>query len=260
MFSLENRVALITGAGRGIGRAIAEAFAKAGAKVAISARTKIELEEVVASITHAGGVAVALAADLSQPDAAYRLAQDVAEAIDPIDILVNNAGIGSSSDPRPVADFDDAFWELTLALNLTAPYKLCKAVLGHMRQQKWGRIVNVSSINGKVPSLHGAAYTASKHGLLGLTKTLALEVAREGITVNAICPGPVHTRMNDKRIEYDAQRRGVTFAEQERDMTPIGGRLEPSDIAPLALYFASEEAHMVTGQSYNVDGGIVMCA
>jgi NAD(P)-dependent dehydrogenase (short-subunit alcohol dehydrogenase family) len=127
-----------------------------------------------------------------------------------------------------------------------------------MRHRRWGRIINVSSINGKVPSLHGVAYTASKHGLLGLTKTLALELAREGITVNAICPGPVHTVMNDRRIEYDARRRGVSFDDIERDMTPIGGRLEPEDVAPLAVYLASDEAHMVTGQAYNVDGGVLM--
>ena len=139
----------------------------------------------------------------------------------PIDILVNNAGIGSSTNPKPVADFNDEFWELTLNLNLTVPYKLSKAVLPHMRKQHWGRIINIASINSKMPSLHGAAYAASKHGLLGLTRTLALEVAREGITVNAICPGPVHTIMNDKRIEYDAQRRGMTFKEIEQAMTPM---------------------------------------
>ena len=163
------------------------------------------------------------------------------------------------SDPRPVADFNDDFWELTLYLNLTVPYKLSKAVLPHMREQHWGRIINIASINGKMPSLHGAAYTASKHGLLGLTRTLALEVAREGITVNAICPGPVHTVMNDRRLEYDAKRRGLTFEEIEKAMTPIGGRLEPEDLAPMAIYLASNEARMTTGQAYNVCGGVLLC-
>src|SRR5262249_28775889 len=120
------------------------------------------------------------------------------------------------------------------------------------------RIINIASINGRAPSLHGAAYTASKHGLLGLTRTLALEVAREGITVNAICPGPVHTVMNDRRLVYDAQRRGVTIAELEATATPIGRRVEPEEIAPLAVYLASEDARMVTGQAYNVCGGLVM--
>jgi len=258
MFSLNDRSALVTGAGRGIGRAIAETLAQAGAKVAVTARTTRELDEVVAGIRKGGGHAVALAADLSQPEVPYQLAKQAAAQLGAIDILVNNAGIGSSSNPKPVIDFDDEFWELSLTLNLTAPYKLSKTVLPAMVERKRGRIINVASINGKIPSLHGAAYTASKHGLLGFTKTLALEVANSGITVNAICPGPVHTLMNDKRLEYDAQRRGTTVAEIEKSLTPIGGRLEPIDIAPLAVYLASDEARTVTGQSWNIDGGVCM--
>ncbi|MBI3821042.1 MAG: SDR family oxidoreductase, partial [Planctomycetes bacterium] len=233
MFSLQNRIALVTGAGRGIGRAIAVALAQAGARVGITARTASELDDAVQAITKTGGMAVAIVADLLHKDAPATILQQMTAKLGPVDILVNNAGLGSSSDPRPIADFNDEFWERTLYLNLTVPYKLSKAVLPHLRQKKWGRIINIASINGKMPSLHGAAYAASKHGLLGLTRTLALEIAKEGITVNAICPGPVHTVMNDKRLEYDAKRRGITFAEIEQSMTPIGGRLEPEDVAPL---------------------------
>lgn len=258
MFSLKNRVALITGAGRGIGRAIAEAFARQGARVALTARTGTELDAVVDGIRSQGGEAIALVVDLTGPDVPRQVVAEVAQRLGPIEILVNNAGLGSSADPRPILEFRDEFWEETLRLNLTVPYLLCKAVLPTMLDKKWGRIINVASINGKVPSIHGAAYTASKHGLLGLTKTLAMEVAQTGITVNAVCPGPVHTLMNDRRIQYDAQRRGLAFEEIEKAMTPIGGRLEPEDIAPLAVYFASDEARMVTGQSYNIDGGIVL--
>ena len=145
-----------------------------------------------------------------------------------------------------------------MAVNLTAPYLLCKAALPSMLARRWGRVINVASINGKIGSLHGAAYAASKHGLLGLTRTLAMEVARDGITVNAICPGPVHTVMNDRRVAYDAQRRGVSFEEQANSMTAIGGRLEPEDVAPLAVYLAGDEARMVTGQAFNVCGGVLM--
>ncbi len=258
MFSLINRSALVTGAGRGIGRAIAEALAAAGAKVALTARTTRELDDVVGGIRKAGGAALALSADLSKPDVPNQVAQQAASQLGPIDILVNNAGIGSSANPKPLVDFDDSFWELSLALNLTAPYKLCKALLPGMLERRWGRIINVASINGKMPSVHASAYTASKHGLLGLTKALALEVAANGVTVNAICPGPVHTVMNDKRLEYDARRRGTTVADIEKTLTPIGGRLEPADIAPLAVYLASDEARTVTGQSWNIDGGICM--
>ncbi len=258
MFSLKNRLALVTGAGRGIGRAIAEVLASAGAHLALNARTSSELNEVVDGIRAKGGQASAFRADLSQPPVLAELLAQVAAQAGPIDILVNNAGIGSSADPKPVAQFDDTFWDLTLWLNLTVPYRLSKAVLPHMRQQRWGRIINIASINSKMPGLHGAAYTASKHGLLGLTRTLALETAKEGITVNAICPGPVRTVMNDKRIAYDAQRRGVSFEEQEKGMTPIGGRLEPADIAPMAVYLASDQARMITGQAYNICGGVLL--
>ena len=255
---LKDKVALVTGAGRGIGRAIALEMAGAGAKVAVTARTAAELEEVVGKIRQQGGQAHAIVADLSDRASVPHILTAVTGAFGPVEILVNNAGIGSSSDPKPVVNFDDAFWDLTLLLNLTIPYLLSKAVLPPMISHKWGRIINIASINSKVPSLHGAAYTASKHGLFGLTKTLALEVARDGITVNAVCPGPVHTLMSDKRVAYDAERRGVSYADQEASLTPMGRRLEPEEVAPLALFLASDAARMVTGQGWNVCGGVAL--
>jgi NAD(P)-dependent dehydrogenase (short-subunit alcohol dehydrogenase family) len=258
MARLHDRVALITGGGRGIGRAIAEAFAREGARVAVTARTAAELDDVVAAVTAAGGRAVALRADLAERDAPARLVRELTEKLGPTDVLVNNAGVGSSSNPKPFVDFDDAFWDLSLAVNLTAPYLLCKAVLPAMLARRRGRIINVASINSRIPSIHAAAYVASKHGLLGLTRALALEVARDGITVNAVCPGPVHTVMNDRRVAYDAQRRGVSFEEQAGSMTLLGRRLEPEEIAPLAVYLASDEAAAVTGQAFNICGGIAM--
>src|SRR5262245_23242280 len=171
MPKLQDKVALVTGAGRGIGRAIALDFAREGAKVAVTARTAKELEEVVGKIKAGGGQSCAIVADLSDRAACKRVIQAVNDAFGPVDILVNNAGIGSSSDPKPVIHFDDNFWDLTLNLNLTVPYLLSKAVLPAMVKKRWGRIINIASINSKVPSLHGAAYTASKHGLWGLTKT-----------------------------------------------------------------------------------------
>jgi NAD(P)-dependent dehydrogenase (short-subunit alcohol dehydrogenase family) len=207
-------------------------------------------------VQSAGGKALAIRVDLVDPAAPAQVVRQVLEAFGAIDILVNNAGIGSSSSPRPVVDFDDEFWNKTLALNLTAPYKLSKAVLPIMLQKKWGRMINIASINGKLPAIHGAAYTASKHGLLGLTRTLALEVLRDGITVNAICPGPVKTEMNERRVEYDAKRLGLSMAELESRLTPIGRRLEPEEIVPMALLLASEESAAITGQAFNVCGGV----
>lgn len=258
MSQLAKRVALVTGAGRGIGRAIALAFAAEGAAVALTARTTAELSDAVDAIHSAGGTALALPADLADRQVPQQLVDEVEQALGPVEILVNNAGIGSSASPRPLIEFDDEFWDLTLAVNLTAPYLLCKAVLPGMLARRWGRIITVASINGKVGSLHGAAYAASKHGVLGLTRTLALEVAGHGITVNAICPGPVHTVMNDRRIEYDAQRRGVTLKDLEAGLTPLGRRLEPEEIAPLAVYLASNASAAVIGQAINIDGGVLM--
>ena len=255
---LQDRVALVTGAGRGIGRAIALAFAAEGAKLAITARTVSELDEVVVQIRSAGGTALAMPADLADQSLPSRLVADVEQSLGPVEILVNNAGIGSSADPRAVVDFSDEFWEQTLKVNLTAPYLLSKAVLPGMLARKWGRIIMIASINGKIGALHGAAYAASKHGLLGFTRTLAMEVASQGITVNAICPGPVHTVMNDRRVDYDAKRRGVAFDEQAAGLTPLGRRLEPEEIAPLAVYLASSAAASVVGQAINIDGGVLM--
>ena len=253
---LEGRVALITGASRGIGRAIARGYAREGAAVSVTARSADDLASLVEEIRQDGGRALAIPADLTDAALPARVVQQVLDSFGTIDILVNNAGIGSSSSPRPTVDFDDAFWNKTLALNLTAPYLFTKAVLPVLLAKKWGRIINIASINGKLPAIHGAAYTASKHGLLGLTRTVALEVAREGITVNAICPGPVHTEMNDRRLAYDAGRLGISIPELESRLTPIGRRLEPEEIVPMALLLAAGESAAITGQAFNVCGGI----
>lgn len=257
---LSGKVALVTGASRGIGRAIASGYAREGANVAVTGRTEEDLRSIVDQIdsfgSHSGSRALRITADLFEASAPSQVVARTLQAFGRIDILVNNAGIGSSSNPRPVVDFDDDFWDKTLLLNLTVPYKLSKAVLPQMLERNNGRIINIASINAKLPALHGAAYTASKHGLLGLTRTLALEVARNGVTVNAICPGPVRTEMNDRRLDYDAKRLGTSRAEIEARLTPIGRRLEAEEIVPMALLLASDESAAITGQAFNVCGGI----
>jgi NAD(P)-dependent dehydrogenase (short-subunit alcohol dehydrogenase family) len=242
----EGLKAIVTGGASGIGATTVDHLLARGCAVAV-----LDLAP-----EGAAPGAVAIQCDVSETKSVNAAVDRAARLLGGIDILVNNAGIGSSSSPRPVVDFDDEFWNKTLALNLTAPYKLSKAVLPIMLEKKWGRIINIASINGKLPALHGAAYTASKHGLLGLTRTLALEVARDGITVNAICPGPVKTEMNERRVEYDAKRLGLSMAELESRLTPIGRRLEPEEIVPMALLLALDESAAITGQAFNVDGGV----
>ncbi len=255
---LKNRVALVTGAGRGIGRAIAMALIQEGATVAGTARTGSELESLTKQIRDAGGIGMAITADLADASSPSRIVSEVQNAFGGVDILVNNAGVVSAEDPRPLVGFNDEFWQRTIAVNLTAVYLLCKAILPALLQKKAGRIINIASLAGKTGLMHGCAYAASKHGLIGLTRTLALEVADQGITVNAICPGAVRSVANDKRVDYDAKRLGVSFDELERRLTPLGRRLEPAEIAPLAVFLASDEAAAITGQAFNVCGGTLM--
>lgn len=258
---MKNRVALVTGGGRGIGKAIALALAENGARVAITARTKTELDAVS---NEAGGDRMfPIVADLSDAAAPAQIVATVMRELGPVEILVNNAGIGSGQegekgDPRSIVDFDDAFWELTLRVNLTAPYVLTRLVLPKMIEHRWGRLINIASINAKIPALHGSAYTASKHALAGFTKVAALEFAEFGITANAICPATTRSRMNDRRLRYDAKRLSVSVADLERGSTPLGRRLEPEEVATLAVYLASDGAGAVNGQIIDVTGGKAM--
>jgi NAD(P)-dependent dehydrogenase (short-subunit alcohol dehydrogenase family) len=255
---LEGKSALITGASKGIGRSIALAFAAEGADIAATARNEAELASLHAEVTGLGRRCTVIAVDLAAAGAADQIFDHASAALGDIHILVNNAGIGSSASPRPVVDYDDAFWEQVLLVNLTVPYHLIRRVLPQMLARKQGRIINVASIVGKVGLVHGAGYAASKHGLLGLTRTLALEVTGSGVTVNAICPGPVHSLVADIRLAHDAQRTGRTIEEIERGATLLGRRLEPDEVSPLALYLASDDAAAMSGQSINIDGGVLM--
>lgn len=255
---MQNRVALVTGAGRGIGRATAKELAAQGARVAVTARSKGELDTLVDEINAEGGQALAIVADLSDRSSPAAVLQQVQSALGPVEILVNNAGIGSSSNPKPLIDFDDNFWDLTFAINVTAPYLLTKLALPVMIERRWGRIVNIASINAKVASFHGAAYTASKHAIAGLTKAAANEVGGTGVTVNAVCPGVTRSLMNDKRLEYDSERTGVSFEELERQASPLGRRLEPEEIAAAVAFLATDAARAINGQLLNVCGGKVM--
>jgi NAD(P)-dependent dehydrogenase (short-subunit alcohol dehydrogenase family) len=255
---LKNRTALVTGASRGIGRSIALAFAKEGADLAVTARTAEDLESLQALVTGMGVRCTTIVADLAKSDCVETIAKQFNQEFDHLDILVNNAGlgsIGSSFEPKPVVHFEDRVWEMTLFVNLTVPYMLCKAFLPGMLNRKYGRIINVTSVPGRVGLLYGSAYSASKHGLIGFTASLAAEVVRDGITVNGISPGPVHSATNDRRVAFDSRRLGKPLEEYLAGMTPLGRRLEPDEVAPSVVFLASEEASVITGQNLIVTAG-----
>jgi NAD(P)-dependent dehydrogenase (short-subunit alcohol dehydrogenase family) len=255
---LKNKTALVTGGGRGIGAAIAVAFAQQGADVMVAARSDDQLQDTLSKIKATGRKGIAIPADLSQRETLASFVESFFAQIPSIDILVNNAGIGSGMNAKLVVDFDDDFWDTTIALNLTAPYLLTKAFLPGMIKAGWGRVINISSVAGKMGYPAGAAYSASKHGLIGLTRTAALETATTGVTVNAICPGPIRTQMLARRMQATAELSGEPVADMEKTMNPMQRLLEPDEVAGLAVFLASDSAKSVTGQAYNISGGSMM--
>jgi len=255
---LKDKTALVTGGGRGIGAAIAVAFARQGADVIVAARSVDQLAQTVNAIEATGRKGIAIPADLSRREAIASWVESIFSQNLSIDILVNNAGIGSGFNAKPVVDFDDDFWDKSIALNLTVPYLLTKAFLPGMIKAGWGRVINISSILGKIGISTGAAYSASKHGLIGLTRSAALETATTGVTVNAICPGPIRTSMLARRMKATAEVSGESLADMEKNMNPMQRLLEPDEVAEVAVFLASDGAKGITGQAYNISGGSIM--
>ncbi len=256
MESIEGRVALVTGGGRGSGRSIALTLARAGAHVAVAARTVAEIEAVAAEIAALGRRTHFFPLDVSDRATLARAPAEVAGALGPIDILVNNAGTYASV---PVQRMEDATWDGVIAVNLTAPVLLTRACLPSMYDRGFGRVINVASVAGKVGLKYGAAYSASKHGLIGFTRTLALEGARKGVTANAICPSWTETQMMDDAVA--AVARATNRAESEAReailrTTPLGRAALPDEVAEAAVFLAANGA--VTGQAIHVDCGEVM--
>jgi len=248
---LADKTVLVTGAGSGIGRAIAEAFARAGARVIAH-----DLVPSALAVAEAIG-ANFLQADLADQDAVRALAQAaLARAGGRVDILVNNAGFQQI---HSVEEFPEATWNRMIQVMLTAPFQLIKYLLPAMKANRWGRIINIASLHSVVASPYKSAYISAKHGLLGLTRTVALEAAPFGVTVNAICPAYVRTPLVDQQIADQARTLNIPEDEViERVMlapAAIKRLVEPEEVAAFALYLASDHAGVITGAAHMLDLG-----
>lgn len=243
---LQNRVAVVTGASRGLGRAIALALADAGADVALLARDRQRLEAVAAEIRQRGRKSLALCCDVSSEAQVTSAAGQIRATFGAVHIVVNSAGINLR---KPITEFTLEEWHRVLETNLTGVFLVCRALIPLMRAQGYGRILNLTSIMSHVALPGRTAYAASKTGLLGFTRALALELAPEGITVNGISPGPVATEMNRPLLENPDLQREFT------SKIPLGRWGKEEEIAALALYLCSEAAGWITGTDICIDGG-----
>ena len=255
---LKGKVVLVTGGGRGIGRAIAIAFATQGSRVAITGRTQASLDKVAEEIRSVDGEALPLRCDITRAEEVAALNRQITDRLGKVQILVNNAGVAPAV---AFLEMDDHLWEEVLKINLTGAYHCCKVFLPEMIASGWGRIINMASTVAKVAYPYISAYTASKHGLLGLTRALAIEMARTGVTVNAICPGYVDTDLTLTNAKLMAEKTGKAVEEALKlfkGASPQNRLIAPEEVADLALMLASESAGAITGQAINVDGGAVM--
>ncbi|MFC1593415.1 3-oxoacyl-[acyl-carrier-protein] reductase [Candidatus Neomarinimicrobiota bacterium] len=247
MNNLENKVAIITGASRGIGKVIAEETAKAGAKVVCVSRSLSDVEKVAKDINEQGFTAIAIACDITNGEQFQELVKSVYDKFGSVDILVNNAGVTKDGLIMRMSEDD---WDIVVDTNLKGAFNGTKAVTRHMMKQRSGRIINISSVVGLIGNAGQANYAASKAGLIGLTKATAKELASRGITVNCIAPGYIETDMTDRLPEKIKN----TLIEQ----IPLGRIGQATDIAASVCFLASEEAGYITGQTFTVDGGMVM--
>ena len=267
MGALDGRVALVTGAGRrrGIGRATAVALAGLGADVVVTGTGRDpatfpddekqagwrDVESTADEIRACGRRALTWVGDVSQAASVNRLVDDVVKAFGRVDVLVNNAAYPRGNDRVPLPELDEAVWRKVLDIKLTGAFLLCKRVVPMMVGQRWGRIVNLSSIAGKRGSPNTAAYNAANFGIQGFTQSLAMEVARHGITVNAVCPGTIDTARMDVLGRADGWQRQL-------ERIPMGRAASDEEVAGLIGFLCSPAAAFMTGQSINIDGGMVM--
>jgi NAD(P)-dependent dehydrogenase (short-subunit alcohol dehydrogenase family) len=251
------RAAVVTGGGRGIGAAVARTLAAAGASVVVTSRTGTEIEAVAASIRRAGGRAWSMECDVTDEAAVAAMAAEAVDRLGHVDILVNNAGVASSS---PVHRTTLEEWDRLMRTNATSAFLCTRSFLGPMVERGWGRVVNVASVAGLHGARYIAAYAASKHALVGLTRAAAAEVAGRGVTVNAICPGYVDTAMTTESVARIVEKTGRTEDEARAAIlagSPLGRLLTPNEVAAAVLFLCWDAAAGVNGQALVMDGGAV---
>jgi len=255
---MKEKVVIITGSTSGIGFGIAKKFASSGAKIVINGFAQSsQIDNIIQELKALGALDVLFDfADLSKPAEIDAMFKNVVNSFQTIDVLINNAGIQFVS---PIENFPSEKWEAIMRVDLIASFYTIKNAIPHMKKKKWGRIINIASAHALVASPFKSAYVAAKHGMLGLTKTAALEVARDGITVNAICPGYVKTPLVLGQVADTAKARGMT-EEEVIDKIILGAQatkkfVEIEEVASLAYYLCSTEAASITGTSLSMDGG-----
>jgi NAD(P)-dependent dehydrogenase (short-subunit alcohol dehydrogenase family) len=250
LFDIRDKVAIITGASRGIGLAIAERMAESGARVVVSSRKQDALDEVAADFTQKGYEVAGIAAHNGDKDALNNLVAKTVEKYGTVDILVNNA----ATNPHfgTLLDAEDSMWQKTIEVNLLGNVWLTKVCVEHMRAQGGGKVINVASVNGLRPGTMQGIYSITKAAVISLTQTLAMELAGDNIQVNAIAPGLIKTKF------AQAIWANETLLEGVQNRTPMGRIGEPDEIAGMALYLASKASSFATGQVYVVDGGITV--
>jgi NAD(P)-dependent dehydrogenase (short-subunit alcohol dehydrogenase family) len=254
---LSGKVAIVTGGGRGLGRAIALRFVEEGAAVALTGTGRAHLEATAREIAAAGGRSLAVVADVASEPDVVRMVDETVRAFGRLDILVNNAGIAGPTASVAEAKCED--WERTLAVNLTGAFLCSKHAIPHLIAQKGGRILNITSVAGLIGYAMRSPYAASKWGMIGLTRSLALEVGAHGITVNAIAPGSVRGERIANVVRDRAASLGKSTAEIEREFyvepTALKRMLDPEEIASTALFLASDDARGITGETLGVTAG-----